>query len=95
VCYFSGVFLRSKIALICASFYLLVFFAALLYPLFDHRTFSGVAAVLLTLPWSDHIRGGGTWLLIAGCAMLNAIIIYVVVAALSHMPSIIRRRRTS
>jgi hypothetical protein len=92
LCYGSGVFLRSRIAIICASFYLLLFFCALLYPLFDHRTFSGLAAVLLTLPWSDHIRGVGTPLLITACVMLNAIIIYVVIAALSGVLSIIRHR---
>jgi hypothetical protein len=91
---FAEVFLRSKFAAIGASCYVLAFVCALLYPLFDHSTFSGLIAVLLALPWSDYLPSGGPRLiLLVGCAALNAIIIYVVLAALSLVPSMIRQRR--
>jgi hypothetical protein len=80
-------------ATIGASFYVLAFVCALLYPLFDHRTFSGLVAVLLAWPWIDYLPSGGPFLLLIGCATLNAIIIYLVLAALSPVLSMIRQRR--
>ena len=58
------------------------FVCALVYPQFDHRTFSGLVAVLLALPWIDYLPSGRPFMLLVGCATLNAIIIYLVLAAL-------------
>jgi hypothetical protein len=80
-------------ATIGASCYLVAFVCALLYPLFDHRTFSGLVAVLLALPWIDYLPSGASFILLVGCATLNAIIIYLVLAAFSRVLSIIRQRR--
>jgi hypothetical protein len=92
VWYVAEMFVRSKIATIGASCYAFLFCCALLYPQFDHRTFSGLVAVVLTLPWSDYISGEGTGIGIVGCAILNTIMIYLIIAALSRLPSIFRRR---
>jgi hypothetical protein len=81
--------MRSKFAAIGAILYLLVFACASVYPLFDHRTFAGLAAVLLGLPWIDYIPSG--WLL--GAIALNALIIYFVLAAMSLLLSSLRRWR--
>jgi hypothetical protein len=81
--------MRSKFAAIGAILYLLVFACASAYPLFDHRTFAGLAAVLLGLPWIDYIPSG--WLL--GAIALNALIIYFVLAAMSLLLSSLRRWR--
>ena len=79
--------MRSRFAAIGAMIYLLVFACAAAYSLFDHRTFAGLAAVLLGLPWIDYLPSG--WLL---CAIaLNALIIYFVLAALSFLLSLLRR----
>ena len=87
-------FLRSKIAAIGAGCYLLAFISALLYPLFDHRTFSGLVAVLLALPWSDYLPSAGpTGFLLVCCAVLNATIIYAVLSGISFLPSLIRQLR--
>jgi hypothetical protein len=43
--------MRSKFAAIGAMLYLIAFACASDYPLFDHSTFAGLAAVLLALPW--------------------------------------------
>jgi hypothetical protein len=87
------VFFRSKMAMIGAGCYILAFVCALVYPQFDHRTFSGLVAVLLALPWSDYLPSGAPFILLVGCATLNAIIIYLVLAALSRVPFMIRQRR--
>jgi hypothetical protein len=79
----------SRFAAIGAGFYLLIFACALAYPLFDHRTFAGLAVVLLALPWIDYLPS--EWLLAA--VALNAMIIYVVLAALSFLVSLPRRSR--
>jgi hypothetical protein len=89
---FLRVFFRSKMAMIGTGGYILVFVCALAYPQFDRRTFSGLVAVLLALPWIDYLPSGGPFILLVGCAALNAII-YVVLAALAHVPSMIRQRR--
>ena len=88
-----GVFFRSKMAMIGAGCYIFAFVCALVYPQFDHRTFSGLVAVLLAMPWSDYLPSGAPFVLLIGCAAFNAIIIYLVLAALSRVPSMIRQRR--
>jgi len=90
---FLRVFFRSKMAIIGTGCYILAFVCALMYPQFDHRTFSGLVAVLLALPWIDYLPSGAPFVLLVGCATLNAIIIYLVLAALSRVPSMIRQRR--
>jgi hypothetical protein len=82
--------MRSKLGAAGAVFYLLLFACAAAYPLFDHRTFSGMAAVMLALPWVDYFPSG---LFLAGVA-INALIIYFVLAALSRMFSLVWRSRT-
>ena len=80
--------MRSKLAAIGAILYLVACASA--YPFFDHRTFAGLAAVLLGLPWIDYIPS--KWLL--GAIALNALIIYFLLAALSFLFSSLRRLRT-
>jgi hypothetical protein len=81
--------MRSRFAAIGAILYLLAFACASAYPLFDHSTFAGLAAVLLGLPWIDYLPSG--WLL--GAIALNALIIYFVLAAASFLLSLLRRLR--
>jgi hypothetical protein len=81
--------MRSKFAAIGAILYLLAFACASAYPLFDHRTFAGLFAVLLALPWIDYFPSA--WLL--GAIALNALIIYFLLAALSFMLSSLQRLR--
>jgi len=78
--------MRSKLGAAGAVVYLLAFACAAAYPLFDHRTFAGLPAVLLGLPWIDHISS--EWLLVA--IALNALIIYTVLAGLSLLLSFLR-----
>jgi len=79
--------MRSRFAAIGVILYLLVFACASAYPLFDHRTFAGLAAVLLGLPWIDYLPSG--WLL--GAIALNALIIYFLLATLSFLFRSLRR----
>ena len=79
----------SKYAAIGAGFYLLIFACALAYPLFDHRTFAGLAVVLVALPWIDYLPS--EWLLAA--VALNALISYVALAAAAFLVSSLRRSR--
>jgi hypothetical protein len=81
--------MRSRFAAIGAILYLAVLACAAAYPLFDHSTFAGLAAVLLGLPWIDYLPSG--WLL--GAIALNALIIYLLLAALSFLLSSLRRLR--
>jgi hypothetical protein len=81
--------MRSRFAAIGAAIYLLAFACAAAYPLFDHRTFAGLAAVLLGLPWIDYFPSG--WLLAA--IALNALIIYLLLAAASFLVSRLRQLR--
>ena len=81
--------MRSRFAAIGAILYLLVFACASAYPLFDHSTFAGLAAVLLGLPWIDYLPS--EWFLAA--IALNALIIYFLLAALSFLLSSLRRLR--
>jgi hypothetical protein len=80
-------------AMIGTGCYILAFLCALVYPQFDHRTFSGLVVVLLAIPWIDYLPSRGTFILLIGCATLNAIIIYLVLAALSRVMCMIRQRR--
>ncbi len=77
----------SRLAAFATALYLLTFICAFAYPLFDHRTFAGLFAILLALPWIDYLPSG--WLLAA--VALNAGIIYVIAATLSHLISLLRR----
>jgi len=79
--------MRSRFAAIGVILYLLVFACASAYPLFDHRTFAGLAAVLLALPWIDYLPSG--WFL--GAIALNALIIYFLLATLSFLFRSLRR----
>jgi hypothetical protein len=81
--------MRSRFAAIGTIIYLLLFVCAAAYPLFDHRTFAGLPMVLLGLPWIDYISS--SWLL--GAIALNALIIYLLLAALSFLFSFLRRLR--
>ena len=81
--------MRSRLGAIGAIIYLLAFACAAAYPLFDHRTFAGLPAVLLGLPWIDYFPSG--WLL--GAIALNALIIYFLLAVLSFLFSFLRRSR--
>jgi hypothetical protein len=79
----------SRLALSGAILYLIAFVCAAAYAHLDHRTFSGVFAVLLALPWIDYFASMSLSL----AAALNALIIYVVLAALSYLPAWLRRPR--
>ena len=81
--------MRSKFAAIGVILYLLTVAFAWVYPLFDHRTFSGLLMVLLALPWIDYLPG--SWLL--GAIALNALILYFLLAALAFLLSWFRRSR--
>jgi hypothetical protein len=73
--------MRSRLAMTATALYLLAFACAAAYPLFDHRTFAGLPAVLLALPWIDYLPSA--WL--PAAVALNALIIYLVGAALSRL----------
>jgi hypothetical protein len=79
--------MRSRFAAIGAILYLAVFACAAAYPLFDHRTFAGLPAVMLGLPWIDYVPSA--WFL--GAIALNTLIIYFVPAILASLFSLFRR----
>jgi hypothetical protein len=81
--------MRSRLGAVGASIYLLGFACAAAYPLFDHRTFAGLPAVLLGLPWIDYFST--EWFLVA--IALNALIIYFLLAALSFLFASLRRSK--
>ena len=81
--------MRSRFAAIGALIYLLLFAGASAYTLFDHRTFAGLAAVLLGLPWIDYLPS--EWFLAA--IALNAAIIYLFLAAAASLYSFRQRPR--
>ena len=89
--YSFSVFLRSQLATIGAISYLLTFLAASLYPHFSRQTFAGLPAIMLVWPWIDLIHPLSKIVLVA-CAMLNAAIIYTVLALLSVLFSRVLRR---
>jgi hypothetical protein len=78
----------SKLAIAGVAIYLIAFASAASYPHFDHSTFSGVFAVLLALPWIDYFPSQ-----MPAAVALNALIIYVVLTALSHLPAWLRQSR--
>ena len=80
--------MRSRFAAMGAMLYLVVFACAAAYPLFDHRTFADLAAVLLGLPWIDYLPS--RWF--PASIALNTLIIYSVLAALSFLFSFLHRR---
>jgi len=79
--------MRSRFAALGAILYLVAFACAAAYPLFDHSTFAGLAAVLLGLPWIDYFPS--SWFL--GAIALNALIIYFLLATVSFLLSLLRR----
>ena len=82
--------MRSRLAIIGAMIYLLLFACAYAYTLFDHRTFAGLAAVLLGLPWIDYLPSG--WF--PAAIALNTAIIYLFLAVAASLYSLLRRRHT-
>jgi hypothetical protein len=81
--------MRSGFATAGAALYLFIFTCASVYPLFDHSTFAGLPAVLLGLPWIDYLPS--KWLLLS--IALNAAAIYLLLAAVASLYSLLRRRR--
>jgi len=79
--------MASKFAAGGAIFYLLLFVCTYAYTFFDHRTFAGLPAVLLGLPWIDYLPSG--WLLAS--IALNAAIIYLTLAAAASLYLSVRR----
>jgi hypothetical protein len=79
--------MRSRFAIILTALFLLLVAFAWIYPLFDRREFSGLFAVLLGLPWIDHLPS--SWLPLAHA--LNAAIVYIVAAALAWLTALLRR----
>ena len=82
--------MRSRMGAAGAAIYLLLFACAAAYPLFDHRTFAGLAAVLMGLPWIDYIPS--SWLLAA--IALNTMLIYLFLAAIASLVSFLGRSRS-
>ena len=81
-CYSFAVFLRFQVATIGAISYLLAFLAASLYPRISRQAFAGLPAVMLLWPWIDLAHPTSHIVLVA-FALLNAAIIYTVLALLS------------
>ena len=77
----------SKLAAGGAALYLLVFASACAYPLFDRRTFAGLPAVLLGLPWIDYLPS--EWF--PAAIALNAVIIYLLLAAAASLYALLQR----
>ena len=69
----------SRTAALGVGLYLLAFLSAAIYPWFDRRIFSGLAAVLLAWPWLDYFPSSALLFAVA----LNAVIIYAVLAGIS------------
>jgi hypothetical protein len=86
-------FIRSRAATVGAILYWLAFVCASVYPEFDSRTFAGLPAVMLAWPWIDYIPHPSPWPLLTGCALLNTILIYVFIAALSLVWDRFRKRK--
>jgi hypothetical protein len=79
--------------MIGAGAYLIAFVGASLVPIVDHRTFSGLLAVLLAWPWVDYLPAKASGWLLIGCVLLNAVIIYVAIALVAQVASILSRKR--
>ena len=82
--------MQSRIGATGAAIYLLLFACAAAYPLFDHGTFSGMAAVLMGLPWIDYFPSS----MFLGAIALNAILIYLLLAAITALVSFLLRPRS-
>jgi hypothetical protein len=79
--------MRLKLPAIAAGFYLLAFVCASIYPMFDHRTFSGLVAVLFGWPWIDYLPSA--WFPLA--IVINATIIFTILAVLRLVPTLFRQ----
>ncbi len=90
-CYSFAVFLRFQVATIGAFSYLLAFLAASLYPRISHQTFAGLPAIMLLWPWIDLVHPT-SHIAPAAFALLNAAIIYTVLALLSLLLRRVFRR---
>jgi hypothetical protein len=86
-----SVFLRSQSATIAAISYLLAFLAASLFPRISRQPFAGRPAALLVWPWINLLHPSSQMVLVA-CAVLNAAIIYAVLALLSVLLRRVQRR---
>ena len=81
------IFLRAnKIAAVGSGVYLLAVACAWIYPVFDHRTFSGLPAVLRAWPWIDHLPSRLLPLAIA----LNAVLIFVLLLSVRGLARLLR-----
>jgi len=90
---FRPMFLRSKVAAVVAGLYLLTFISATVYAYFDKSTFSGLPAVMLTWPWVDYFPLKiPTIVAVPISALLNAALIYFVLAILSSLLRRVVRR---
>jgi hypothetical protein len=80
------IFLRSRIAAIAAGVYVVGFLLLTALAYFDERTFSSLPAVLLTWPWVDYIPLIlPSNIAVPFGALLNAALIYVVIAGLADL----------
>jgi hypothetical protein len=91
-CYSFWVFLRSQLATIAAISYLLAFLAASVYPRISRQAFAGRPAALLVWPWINLLHPSSQMVRVA-CAVLNAAIIYAVLALLSVLLHRVLRRQ--
>ena len=78
--------LRFQSATIGAISYLIAFLAASLYPHISRQTFAGLPAIMLLWPWIDLVHPSSQLFMVA-FALLNAAIIYAVLALLSVLVS--------
>jgi len=86
------VFLHSKLASVGTSCYLLAVVLADFYPLI-HYASPEYPVFLLVRPWINYLPGAIPLLIgLALCALLNALIIYFVLAMLDLAVESLRRR---
>jgi hypothetical protein len=87
-------FLRSKAAAVVAGLYFLTFLGVSVNAYFDAGRFSGLPAVLLTWPFIQLFPlTVPNIVAVPTSAVLNAVLIYVLIAALSKVLSNRFRRR--
>jgi hypothetical protein len=79
-------FRTNRIAVAGFCVYLLAAACAWVYPVFDHRTFSGLPAVLLAWPWIDYFPSRLLPLAIA----LNAVWIYILLFSIERLSRFLR-----
>ena len=75
----------SKLAISGVAIYLIAVTGAVAYPHFVHGTFSDVFIVLLALPWVDYFPRA-----LPVAVVLNAVIVYALLTALSNLPTWLR-----